>query len=472
MSRHRPTRIHPPRLCATAASAAFTRCWASSSWPRPPPRGCSGPRLPRAGLHLPLRRQRLLQHGRAARRRLRDLRATRGGLAVPQAQLLALTRVAPPVGGGPTACIPDAWRPAVLFDAGRAAIVANVGPLVRPVNKALYQQPGTPLPAQLFSHSDQSVLWQTPRADAPSAPAGADGWPTSSRRQRQPGAVDERVAGRRQRVPGRRQVSPYFMSAQGVEQIEFHPDRRANCGNPGQGWNRRRCLTFNALLDPAMRTLRARLRRKDPAHDGGLRGTARRWPPHPDNDPVFRPFWDALRPAVESGQPRRPAAAGRAAADDRADDPRARPLQMQRQLFFAGWAASTPTTASSTTTRRCCATSRSRCWPSTRCWPRPHRLAAAGHHLHRLRVRPHAVQQRRRHRPRLGWTPPRLRRCGQRRPHLRAHARAWRRHRQSRQRRLGPDHPDPVGRPVRRHAGALVRPAASRARPDLPQPAT
>jgi uncharacterized protein (DUF1501 family) len=52
-----------------------------------------------------------------------------------------------------------------LFEAGRAAIVANVGPLVRPLTQADYRGGGVPVPAQLYSHSDQSVLWQAPRAD-------------------------------------------------------------------------------------------------------------------------------------------------------------------------------------------------------------------------------------------------------------------------------------------------------------------
>jgi len=47
-----------------------------------------------------------------------------------------------------------------LYEAGQAAIVANVGPLVRPINKAEYLL-GTGLPAKLYSHNDQASTWQS-----------------------------------------------------------------------------------------------------------------------------------------------------------------------------------------------------------------------------------------------------------------------------------------------------------------------
>ncbi len=48
-----------------------------------------------------------------------------------------------------------------LFDRGRLAVVANIGPLVQPVTKAQYL-PGSPLlPRNLFSHNDQQSIWQS-----------------------------------------------------------------------------------------------------------------------------------------------------------------------------------------------------------------------------------------------------------------------------------------------------------------------
>jgi uncharacterized protein (DUF1501 family) len=56
------------------------------------------------------------------------------------------------------------------YEAGHAAIVANVGPLVRPISKAEYLA-GLGVPAKLFSHNDQAATWQS------LAPEGApSGW--------------------------------------------------------------------------------------------------------------------------------------------------------------------------------------------------------------------------------------------------------------------------------------------------------
>lgn len=58
-----------------------------------------------------------------------------------------------------------------LFDAGRAAIISNVGPLIMPTTLAQYNARSVSLPAKLFSHNDQQSLWQA------YAPEGAAyGW--------------------------------------------------------------------------------------------------------------------------------------------------------------------------------------------------------------------------------------------------------------------------------------------------------
>lgn len=50
-----------------------------------------------------------------------------------------------------------------LYNSGKAAVVANVGPLLQPVSKAQWNKgfPSVPVPRQLFSHADQAVQWQT-----------------------------------------------------------------------------------------------------------------------------------------------------------------------------------------------------------------------------------------------------------------------------------------------------------------------
>jgi uncharacterized protein (DUF1501 family) len=49
---------------------------------------------------------------------------------------------------------------ATMFDAGRAAIVSNVGPLVEPITRAQWSARSGRTPPQLFSHNDQTSIWQ------------------------------------------------------------------------------------------------------------------------------------------------------------------------------------------------------------------------------------------------------------------------------------------------------------------------
>lgn len=57
------------------------------------------------------------------------------------------------------------------YESGQAAVVANVGPLVRPITLADYNAGGPNVPTKLFSHNDQQSTWQS------LAPEGAQsGW--------------------------------------------------------------------------------------------------------------------------------------------------------------------------------------------------------------------------------------------------------------------------------------------------------
>ena len=80
------------------------------------------------------------------------------GLAIPLASLLPLN--------GSYGLHPDMAGMQSLFSAQRAAVVANVGPLIRPTTKAQYQSPGWELPPQLFSHNDQQDQWHSLRGKA------------------------------------------------------------------------------------------------------------------------------------------------------------------------------------------------------------------------------------------------------------------------------------------------------------------
>ena len=59
-----------------------------------------------------------------------------------------------------------------LVNAGKAAVVANVGPLMVPTSKAQWSARSVPLPINLFSHSDQQGAWQSALVDAPAR----NGW--------------------------------------------------------------------------------------------------------------------------------------------------------------------------------------------------------------------------------------------------------------------------------------------------------
>src|SRR5947209_4931604 len=48
-----------------------------------------------------------------------------------------------------------------VWNAGKLAVVANVGPLVEPLTRTTYQNGAGKKPVQLFSHSDQVGLWQS-----------------------------------------------------------------------------------------------------------------------------------------------------------------------------------------------------------------------------------------------------------------------------------------------------------------------
>ena len=95
--------------------------------------------------------------------------AVRPDLALPQSALTTATHlhpITPQSNGRQYALHPDAPELRNLFEDGRCAIVANVGPLREPTTRSSYQNGSVLLPPQLFSHSDQQVFWQTSRPDS------------------------------------------------------------------------------------------------------------------------------------------------------------------------------------------------------------------------------------------------------------------------------------------------------------------
>jgi uncharacterized protein (DUF1501 family) len=81
------------------------------------------------------------------------------GLAYPLSELLPIT-LKTPQSGRTFALNPALTGIQNLFNAGRAAIVANTGTLVAPATKNQINANSVPLPDSLFSHFDQTAAWQ------------------------------------------------------------------------------------------------------------------------------------------------------------------------------------------------------------------------------------------------------------------------------------------------------------------------
>ncbi|MBX9797563.1 DUF1501 domain-containing protein [Sphingomonas sp.] len=99
--------------------------------------------------------------------------AARSNLAIPRADLAAtiLNPITALPGGRQYALAPTLAPLMPVWNAGRMAVVLNVGTLVQPTTKAQYTANSVRLPPKLFSHNDQQSYWQA------SNPEGAtSGW--------------------------------------------------------------------------------------------------------------------------------------------------------------------------------------------------------------------------------------------------------------------------------------------------------
>jgi uncharacterized protein (DUF1501 family) len=99
-----------------------------------------------------------------------DYQRARPSIARARNTLVPLTPSA--LQGGRLLALPPELAPlATLYEAGRLAIVGNVGPLLRPTTRQQFEARSVPLPPKLFSHNDQQSVWQA------EAPEGAtSGW--------------------------------------------------------------------------------------------------------------------------------------------------------------------------------------------------------------------------------------------------------------------------------------------------------
>jgi uncharacterized protein (DUF1501 family) len=100
--------------------------------------------------------------------------AARDTLAIPRANLTA-NSIAPVAsqGGREFAFHPALTAFKAHYDAGKLAVLANVGPLIVPTTRDQYRNRQVPLPPKLFSHNDQVSVWQ---AHQPIGEGAKVGW--------------------------------------------------------------------------------------------------------------------------------------------------------------------------------------------------------------------------------------------------------------------------------------------------------
>jgi uncharacterized protein (DUF1501 family) len=100
--------------------------------------------------------------------------ASRSTIALARDQLAATaTNAVASQGGRQFAFHPSLTAFKSLWDQGKLAVAANVGPLVVPTTPTQYRARSVPLPPKLFSHNDQQSAWQ---ADEPLGEGATWGW--------------------------------------------------------------------------------------------------------------------------------------------------------------------------------------------------------------------------------------------------------------------------------------------------------
>jgi uncharacterized protein (DUF1501 family) len=166
--------------------------------------------------------------------------ASRQNLAVPLASLLPINLAVPDPAGWLFGLHPSMTGIATLFNSGRAAFVANIGPLLAPTALTQYQNRSVPLPPQLFSHNDQQDQWHTLKGNAQSKAgwAGRIADARASRVATQQMPLNVSLAGQTLFLAGNATV-PYTMGASG-------PTAFAGFGTTGMGLSRRQA--FEAVL--------------------------------------------------------------------------------------------------------------------------------------------------------------------------------------------------------------------------------
>ena len=87
--------------------------------------------------------------------------ASRQNLAIARGDLLPINPLSLAPGSNPFGFHPSMAGMQSLFETGKAAVVANVGPLVEPTTRDQFFNQSVTLPSQLFSHNDQQDQWHS-----------------------------------------------------------------------------------------------------------------------------------------------------------------------------------------------------------------------------------------------------------------------------------------------------------------------
>lgn len=194
-----------------------------------------------------------------------DYQTSRQALALASDSLLPLSPLNGTGDGSDYGFAAQMPQLAGMFNASASplAIVANAGPLLAPVTKAEYQAGTVPVPVQLFSHSDQTTVWQRPVADAQTRRGWggrlADLFHASNPNQQL--SMNISIDGDNVFQAGD-EITPYFVGQNGAEAIHFVND---------QSWNANRRNAFIALRDgdhgSALQRQYARVMRRSMANE-------------------------------------------------------------------------------------------------------------------------------------------------------------------------------------------------------------
>ncbi len=169
----------------------------------------------------------------------------RRGLAIPRSKLHLIR-------GGAFGFHPAMPKTRQLYDEGKLAVVANVGPLFRPTTQASFRA-DFDVPTSLFSHSHQAETWQTLRVPAVGG-IGKFGWG---------GELADRLASWNvsAQLPPSFSIQGKNLWQTGETTVPLGVDASAGLGKfrgfAGDSWplwERGRTAAWDALLQPGPRT--------------------------------------------------------------------------------------------------------------------------------------------------------------------------------------------------------------------------